>query len=109
MSNPLVGEGEFRGIKLRMDYGRFCALEAATGLKMPQLCTDFEMGLGLSDLRIWFKCFSEGDVTFADIDAAIHQGGMMEDYAAATGAIGALLRGFFNPPRAKSARPPKAG
>jgi hypothetical protein len=105
--NPLVGEAEFRGLKLKMDFGRFCALEEMTGKKMPHLVAEFEMGLGLSDLRRWLKCLAEGDVSFDDVDAAIHQGGMMADYEAANAAIGKLMNGFFAPPK-KKARPQKA-
>lgn len=106
--NPLIGEAEFRGLKLRMDYGRFCALEEATGKKMPRLCAEFEMGLGLCDLRTWLLCFAEGDVTEEQVAAAIHQGGMMADYEAANSALGKLMNGFFAPPKGKKDRPPKA-
>lgn len=106
--NPLVGEAEYRGLKLRLDFDRFCAIEAATRKKMPQLCVEFEMGLGLSDIRIWLRCMAEGDVTDEQIAAAIHQGGMMADYGAANKVIGELMNAFFSPPKGKQARPLKA-
>lgn len=106
--NPMVGEAEFRGLRLRMDFDRWCALEGLTRKKMPALCAEFEMGLGLVDLKVWFRCFAEGEVTDQQLTAALHQGGMMADYEAATGVLGELMRGFFNPPRDDTADPPKA-
>lgn len=106
--NPLVGEAEFRGLKLLMDFDRFCRLEQATGKKVQQLCDDFAMGLGLNDLRLWFSVFSVEDVTPAQIDAAIHQGGMWGDYAAANEKLGEMMAAFFAPPKEAKERPRKA-
>lgn len=107
--NPLVGEAEFRGLKLRMDFDRFCALEAATGKKVQQLCDDFALGLGLCDLRLWLSILAERDVTPAQIDEAIHQGGMWGDYQAANKVIGEMMAAFFAPPKeVKKDRPLKA-
>ena len=108
-ANPKVGEADFRGLKLRMDFDRFAQLEQLTGKKMPRLLTEFEMGLGLADLLAWFRCLVVGDVPVADIKAAIHQGGMMADYEAANKVVGELLNGFFQPEdKAKKARPQTA-
>lgn len=106
--NPMIGEAEFRGITLRMDFDRFCALEAATGKKVQQLCADFSLGLGLSDLRVWFRVFATGDVSTVEIDAAIHQGGMMADYEAANKVLDSMMAAFFAPPKGEKARPRKA-
>lgn len=106
--NPLIGEAEFRGLKLRIDFDRFCALELATGKKMRLLCAEFEYGLGLSDLRIWLRTFAEGDPSEAEIDAAIHQGGMVEDYEAVTKVLSGMMTAFFAPPKEKKGRPLKA-
>lgn len=106
--NPMVGEAEFRGLKLRMDFDRWCALEHATGRKMPHLCVEFERGLGLSDLKTWFRCFSLSDVTDEQLAATIHQGAMMADYEAANKVLGDMMNAFFSPSKETEDRPLKA-
>lgn len=96
-ANPHIGEAEFRGLKLRMDFDSFAKLETVSGKKMPRLCTEYEMGLGLSDLVQWFRCFTVGDVQPDQIKGAIHQGGMMADYAAANEVLGKMMNAFFSP------------
>lgn len=108
MSNPLKGEAEFRGQKLLMNFDRFAGLEDATGKKMPQLVVEFESGLGLNDLRDWFKAFLVEDHSDEAIRDLIHQGGMMADYDAAFVVLGKLMRGFFGNPKAKKENPPTA-
>lgn len=105
--NPLIGEGEFRGMKLLMDFDTFAALEVASGKKMPRLIVEYEMGLGLSDLVQWLKAFCVDDVSVADVKAAIHQGGMMGDYEAATKVLGELMNAFFDPPKKEKGRRPQ--
>lgn len=107
-SNPFVGEAEFRGLKLLMDFDRFCRLEVATRKKVQQLCDDFALGLGLNDLRLWFSIFAVEDVTPAQIDAAIHQGGMWGDYEAANKVLGEMMAAFFAPPKEAKKGPRKA-
>lgn len=107
--NASKGEAEFRGLKLRMDFDSFRGLEGVTGKKMPRLCTEFELGLGLDDLAQWIRCFAVGEVSDADVAAAIHQGGMMADYDAVNKVLGQLMQDFFRPGElAKGKRPPKA-
>ena len=45
--NPSIGEAEFRGVNMRIDYHRFRALERRTGKKMQRLIAEWGLGLGL--------------------------------------------------------------
>lgn len=105
--NPQLAQAKFNGLDLQMDFDRFAALEGLTGKKMPRLCTEFEMGLGLNDLVDWFRCFVVGEVPEAKIKSALRPGekGMMADYDAANKVLGELMQAFFRPEEVTGAKP----
>lgn len=104
--NPSCGEAEFRGVKLRIDFHRFRALERRTGKKMQRLIAEWSLGLGLDDLVEWVRCFAVTDLTEDQVISLIHQGSLVEDYGAISDVIAEMMEAFTAPPPKEGDDPP---
>lgn len=102
-ANPMRGEADLGGHKLVVTFNGWCALEVATGKKVPQLLKAMKDGLGFDEIRTWVGVFladnlpedEVGDLIGCDIQAALV-------------ALNNAIEGFFAPREEQPARPRKA-
>lgn len=104
MANPMRGEAELGDYKLVVNFNGFCTLEGETGLKVPQLISRLETGLGFADLRTWIWVFIDADMTREQVGDLI--GELTPDPVLK--ALAKAIDGFFSVKKAKAPNPPKA-
>lgn len=106
-ANPMRGEAEFGKHKLVVTFNGWCALEAATGQKVPELLADLgsKAGLGFLQLRVWVRNFLDADLPGEKVGDMIGEMGI----EAAMLALGTAVNGFFpEAEKGKKPNPPKA-
>lgn len=81
------GEVAIGDHKLIVDFNSVCALEEATGRKVLDLVADMQFGLGLSDIRLWFKVLLDKDMTLIEVGDFLGEIGI-------EAASEALVKGF---------------
>lgn len=124
--NPMRGEAAFGDHKLIVNFNRFCALEAAMGMKVPALIMMMKTGLdfGFSELRTFTKVFLDKDMTDSEVGELIESVGMIEvpvpkevrrkndpetqQVWAASHALGQAIDMFLSPVTEKKANPLRA-
>jgi hypothetical protein len=107
-ANPLRGEADFGGRKLVIDFNGFCRLEVETGKKVVDLLSDFDTGLGFSDLRSWLRVFVQPEPSDEEVEQMVTADGVEAGYRAALKAIAESMAGFMAKPKAEKENPRKA-
>lgn len=126
MINPMRGEAALGEHKLIVNFNRFCALEAVTEKKVPELVVMMKTGIdfGFSELRQFIRHFIDKPMTDEEAGDLIERLGMIEVPIPAeqqrrgepktafvwlaSDALGKAIDGFLAPPQAQKENPLKA-
>ncbi len=78
--NPMRGEAALGEHKLIVDFNGFCSLEAATGMKVPDLVVMFKTGIGFGfgELRQFIQIFLDKPLSEKEVGDLIGELGMIE-------------------------------
>lgn len=123
MSNPMRGEADLGEHKLVVNFNGWCSLEAAMGMKVPDLIAMMNTGIGFGfkELRTFVRNFLDKQMTDAEVGDLIGSLGMVdvplekprgklktEQVWVAAIALGKAVDGFFATKKENGANPPKA-
>lgn len=109
MANPLRGEAQMGEFTLAYNFGAFCALEAKSGKKMPELLGALQTGLGFEELRdfLWAGLQKHhAGISDETVAMLIDENG---GYMKVGPIIGKAVGNYFGTgPKEKDKNPPKA-
>lgn len=131
MSNPMRGEADLGEHRLVVNFNGWCSLEAAMGMKVPDLIAMMNTGIGFGfkELRTFVRVFLDKQMTDAEVGELIGALGMVDvpeldakgapkldgrgkakvrQTWVAAEALGKAVDRFFSPAKENGANPPKA-
>lgn len=126
VASPLCGEAALGEHKLVVNFNTFCALEAATEMKVPDLVVMLKTGIGFgfTELRTFVRVFLDKPMTDAEVGELIGRLGMIDvpipkdqrrkgepetqQVWAAASALAQAVDAFLAPPKEAKVNPPLA-